>query len=135
MDSNSVILALAALAQPTRLETFRLLVQHEPDGLPSGALARLLDVPHNTMSSHLAVLTRAGLATAERQSRTITYRADLDGFRAVALYLLKDCCAGRPDICAPLIADLTPCCPPQPSAPTIAADAATSKLRDRTLRS
>ena len=110
MDNTEVILALAALAQPTRLETFKLLVAHEPDGIQSGELARLLEVPHNTMSSHLAVLTRARLITGERQSRTITYRADLRRFREVALYLLKDCCGGRPDVCAPLIADLSPCC-------------------------
>jgi len=116
MDNTDVILALAALAQPTRLETFKRLVRHEPDGIQSGELARLMEVPHNTMSSHLAILSRAGLIFGERQSRTITYRADLECFRAVALYLLKDCCGGRPDVCAPLIADLTPCCPPKVSA-------------------
>ncbi len=113
MDNVEIVLALAALAQPTRLETFRLLVAHEPDSIASGELARLLAVPHNKMSSHLAILTRAGLIAGERQSRTITYRADLRHFRAIALYLLKDCCGGRPDVCAPLIADLSPCCPPQ----------------------
>jgi DNA-binding transcriptional ArsR family regulator len=113
MDNEDVIMALAALAQPTRLETFKLLVRHEPDGIPSGELARLLAVPHNTMSSHLAILARAGLIAGERQSRTITYRADLARFRKVTLYLLKDCCGGRPEVCAPLIADLTPCCSPK----------------------
>jgi ArsR family transcriptional regulator len=111
MDETDVILALAALAQPTRLQTFRQLVAHEPAGIPSGELARLLAVPANTMSSHLAILTRAGLVTTERQSRTILYRADLQRFRALATYLLKDCCGGRSELCAPLIADLTPCCP------------------------
>ena len=113
MDNTDVILALAALAQATRLETFKLLVRHEPDGIPSGELARLLEVPHNTMSSHLAILARAGLISGERSSRTITYRADLVRFREVTLYLLQDCCGSRPEICAPLIADLTPCCPPK----------------------
>ena len=108
-----MIMALAALAQTTRLETFKLLVRHEPDGIQSGELARLLEVPHNTMSSHLNVRSRAGLVRGERQSRTITYRAELARFREVALYLLKDCCGGRPEVCAPLIADLAPCCPPK----------------------
>lgn len=110
MDREDVILALAALAQPTRLDVFQLLVRHEPDGLPAGEVARRLAVPHNTMSTHLAVLTRARLIGAERRSRTIIYRASLDRFRALATYLLKDCCGGRPDICAPLISDLAPCC-------------------------
>jgi DNA-binding transcriptional ArsR family regulator len=59
----------------------------------------------------LAVLARTGLIKAERQSRSIIYRANLARFREVVLYLLKDCCGGRPDICAPIIAGLTPCCP------------------------
>jgi ArsR family transcriptional regulator len=111
MDNTETIAALAALAQSTRLDTFRLLVSREPDGVPAGELARLMEVPQNTMSTHLAVLARAGLVKGERQSRSIFYRADLARFREVALYLLKDCCGGRPDICAPIIADLTPCCP------------------------
>jgi ArsR family transcriptional regulator len=112
MESEHAILALAALAQSTRLDVFRLLVQHEPEGIAAGELARLLDVPQNTMSSHLAILSRAGLVTAERQSRSIIYRADLKAFQAVALFLLQDCCGGKPEICAPLIESLTPCCPP-----------------------
>lgn len=112
MDLDTATSALAALSQPTRLETFRLLVRHEPDGLPAGEVARLLDVPQNTMSAHLAVLTRAGLAAGERHSRLIIYRADLNRLRELTLYLVKDCCGGRAELCAPLIADLTaPCCP------------------------
>jgi ArsR family transcriptional regulator len=112
MDNTEVIAALAALAQPTRLETFRLLVKHEPDGVPAGELARRIEVPQNTMSTHLAILARAGLITGERHSRSIIYRADLARFRAMTLYLIKDCCGGNAELCAPLIADLTPCCPP-----------------------
>ncbi|HEY0327615.1 MAG TPA: metalloregulator ArsR/SmtB family transcription factor [Rhodopseudomonas sp.] len=111
MDSEQVILALAALAQSTRLEVFRLLVKHEPQGLPAGEIARALAVPQNTMSSHLAILTRAGLVSSARHSRSIVYRAELPRFQSVALFLLQDCCGGRPEICAPLIASLTPCCP------------------------
>jgi ArsR family transcriptional regulator len=112
MDNSDAITALAALAQTTRLDTFRLLVKHEPDGVPAGELARLIDVPQNTMSAHLAALARAGLVTGERQSRSIIYRASLDRLRELTLFLVKDCCGGDPELCAPLIADLTPCCPP-----------------------
>jgi DNA-binding transcriptional ArsR family regulator len=114
MESDSVILALAALAQSTRLEVFRLLVKLEPKGLAAGDIARALAVPQNTMSSHLAILSRAGLVSAQRFSRSIVYRADLARFRTVVLFMLKDCCDGRPEICAPLIEDLAPCCPPKP---------------------
>ena len=112
MESLQAIAALSALAQATRLGTFRLLVAREPEGVPAGELARLNDVPQNTMSAHLAILARAGLIVGERHSRSIIYRADLDRFREIALFLLKDCCGGRADLCAPLIADLTPCRPP-----------------------
>lgn len=113
MESNEAIAALAALAQSTRLETFRLLVKHEPGGVPAGELARLMDVPQNTMSAHLATLSRAGLITSERQSRSILYRANLNGLRDLMLFLLKDCCGGNAELCAPLIADLAPCCAPE----------------------
>ena len=110
MESEETVLALAALAQPTRLDVFRLLVRQEPDGLAAGEIARQLAVPQNTMSSHLAVLSRAGLISAKRFSRSIVYRAELSQLRAVMLFMLKDCCDGRPEICAPLIEDLAPCC-------------------------
>lgn len=113
MESIDAIAALSALAQPTRLDTFRLLVRREPEGVAAGELARLMDVPQNTMSSHLAILTRAGLIDNERQSRSILYRANLDGFRDLTLFLLKDCCGGNAALCAPLIAELTPCCAPE----------------------
>ena len=113
MDETQAIAALAALAQPTRLQTFRLLVEREPEGVPAGELARLIGVPQNTMSAHLSTLANAGLISGERQSRSIIYRADLDRFRHVTLYLIKDCCGGNAELCAPLIKELTPCCPPK----------------------
>jgi len=114
MESEAAILALAALAQSTRLDVFRLLVKHEPEGLAAGDIAKALSVPQNTMSSHLAVLSRAGLVSARRFSRSIVYRADLARFQELILFMLRDCCDGRPEICAPLVENLTPCCPPKP---------------------
>ena len=108
MDKEDAILSLAALAQGTRLDVFRLLVKYEPEGLPAGDIARSLAVPHNTLSAHLSILSRAGLISGERQSRSIIYRADLARFRDMTLYLVKNCCQGSPELCAPLIADLTP---------------------------
>jgi DNA-binding transcriptional ArsR family regulator len=110
MESEQAILAFAALAQTTRLDVFRLLMEHEPDGLPAGDIARQLAVPHNTMSTHLAILSRAGLIDAERQSRSIIYRAMLNAVRDLTGFLVKDCCGGHPEICGPLVADLSPCC-------------------------
>jgi ArsR family transcriptional regulator, arsenate/arsenite/antimonite-responsive transcriptional repressor len=112
MDEIAVLDCLAALSQPTRLKAFRLLVAHEPDGIAAGEVAQLLDVPQNTMSTHLATLARCGLVRSERHSRSIVYRADLERFRAVLVFLLQDCCGGRPEVCAPIVAEITPCCPP-----------------------
>jgi ArsR family transcriptional regulator len=113
MESESAILALAALAQSTRLDVFRLLVKEEPDGLAAGDIAKAMAVPQNTMSAHLAVLSRAGLVTTRRIGRSIVYRADLARFQTVMSFLVNDCCDGRPEICAPLIESITPCCPPK----------------------
>ncbi|MGY3486931.1 ArsR family transcriptional regulator [Bradyrhizobium sp. USDA 4011] len=113
METEEAVLALAALSQPTRLEAFRTLVRHEPDGLAAGDLARLLEVPPNTLSAHLSILTRARLVTSERRSRSIVYRAHLTEFRDVAVFLLRDCCGGRPEVCQPVVESLQSCCPPK----------------------
>ena len=107
MESALAIAALGALAQGTRLDTFHLLVRHDPDGLPAGEIARQLQVPQNTMSAHLAILTRAGLVRFERRGRIILYRADLDSVRRLLLFLVQDCCASSDDLRSQLIADLT----------------------------
>jgi DNA-binding transcriptional ArsR family regulator len=110
MDAESAISSLSAISQPTRLEVFRLLVRQEPDGLPAGEIARRLNVPHNTMSTHLGILSRAGLISAERHSRSMIYRVELEAVRSLVLFLLRDCCNGQPELCAPLIEDLSTCC-------------------------
>jgi ArsR family transcriptional regulator len=110
MIEDSAIGALSALAQPTRLEAFRMLVRQEPDGLPAGEIARRLDVPHNTMSTHLAILNRAGLISVERHSRSLIYRVELTTVRRLVMFLLKDCCNGQPELCAPLLEDISKSC-------------------------
>lgn len=107
MDEYDTIEALTALAQPTRLAVFRRLVKVHPDEIVAGELARALDVPHNTMSTHLAILTRAGLIAVRREGRMMHYSADIEGFRALVAFLLRDCCNQRAEICAPLLTELT----------------------------
>ena len=106
IDQSRAIAALTALAQPTRLEVFRRLVKAYPDALAAGAIARGCKVAHNTMSTHLAVLARARLVSVRRDGRMIFYAADLDGFRALMRFLMHDCCRGRAEICAPVVAEL-----------------------------
>jgi DNA-binding transcriptional ArsR family regulator len=99
MDIDGAILSLAALAQTTRLEAFRLLIRYEPSGLPAGEISRLLAVPQNTMSAHLGVLARAKLIDGDRRSRSIIYRANLEEFKKLTAFLIEDCCGEQSDIC------------------------------------
>jgi ArsR family transcriptional regulator len=92
--------ALAALGQPTRLEIFRLLMRREPRGLAAGAIAELIGCPHNTLSSHLAILARSGLVRGARDGRSIVYRANVEGMRALVAFLITDCCDGHPQLCS-----------------------------------
>jgi DNA-binding transcriptional ArsR family regulator len=96
MQSESVIRALAALAQDHRLAAFRLLVQAGEDGVAAGVLAEKLDVPPSSMSFHLAQLANAGLVTQRRESRSIIYSADYAAMNLLMGYLTENCCGGLP---------------------------------------
>jgi len=100
------ISALAALAQPTRLAIFRLLIKHEPIGITAGVIADTVGAPHNTLSSHLAILVRAGLLRSARDGRTIIYRSDVNGMQSLISFLINDCCNGHPELCGLLDIDL-----------------------------
>ena len=108
--SARALAGLAALGQPIRLAVFRLLVRQEPDGLAAGAIAAAVGAPHNSLSTHLAILARAGLVSATRSGRSIVYRADLSGMRRLVAFLLADCCDGRPEVCGPITDLLAPSC-------------------------
>jgi DNA-binding transcriptional ArsR family regulator len=113
LSEEHAISALAALAQPTRLAIFRLLVKHEPVGITAGVIADTIGAPHNTLSSHLAILVRAGLLRSCREGRTIIYRSDVEGIRSVIAFLVNDCCDGHPELCNLVAADATAaCCAP-----------------------
>ncbi|TPI36521.1 helix-turn-helix transcriptional regulator [Mesorhizobium sp. B3-1-9] len=107
MDKTTALLALAALGQDTRLETFRLLVQAGAEGVPAGEIASQLGTVQNTMSAHLKVLDRAGLVRAEREGRIIRYVVDMNAFRDLLAYLMEDCCRGAPELCRPVIQAVT----------------------------
>lgn len=104
--------ALSALAHGHRLAVFRLLVRAGSDGVPAGKIAREVGVLPNTLSTHLTVLGHAGLIQSRREGRSVIYSADYDGMRDLLGFLVADCCAGRPEICAPLAATVQGCCAP-----------------------
>ena len=91
--------ALAALGQQTRLEVFRLLMKHEPDGLPAGSIAEAIGCPQNTLSAHLGILARAGLVRGTRDGRSIIYRCNVESIRSLVAFLVDDCCNGHPELC------------------------------------
>ncbi|PIE14151.1 MAG: transcriptional regulator [Rhodobacterales bacterium] len=103
MEITNALNAFAALAQPTRLDAFRLLVKHGGDGLSAGELAEALDVRMNTLSANLSVLLNARLVRNQREGRSIRYFADMEGVRDLLSFLLEDCCRGRRDLCQPVI--------------------------------
>ena len=95
MEANDVVLALAALAQSSRLGIFRALVQAGPAGLTPGDLSAQLDVAGNTLSFHLKELTHAHLVSQERAGRNLIYRARFDRMQQLLAYLSDNCCQGN----------------------------------------
>ena len=110
MKVDEAVSAFAALAQETRLAIVRRLVKEGSDGLPAGAIADACGVSPSNVSFHLKELEHAGLIEARREARSIIYTASHEALRDLIAYLMKDCCGGRPEICAPVLAD--PCCQP-----------------------
>jgi DNA-binding transcriptional ArsR family regulator len=115
MDTTAALDSLSALAHEGRLSVFRLLVKTGPDGMAAGDIARKLKTAPNTMSAQLLVLSNAGMIHARREGRSIIYAADFGKMGALLEFLTRDCCGGRPEICAPLVTNLSAadsCCPP-----------------------
>ncbi len=106
MDKLTAIEAFAALAQPTRLDVFRLLVKAGHEGLSAGEIAKTLTIRQNTMSTNLAILARTGLVTNQREGRSIRYFADYQGISALISFLMEDCCGGNLEICQPIIDEI-----------------------------
>ena len=118
MDKSRAIAVLAALAQETRLDIFRLLVEAGREGLPAGQIGARLGLPSATLSFHLSQLKHAGLVTVRRESRSLIYAAEYDTMNSLLAYLTENCCRGDPSACAVGVCD--------PSASPIANEGASS---------
>jgi DNA-binding transcriptional ArsR family regulator len=103
MDQATAIGAFAALAHPTRLAVFRLLVREVPAGVPALRIAERLKAKPSTLSGHLAILRRAGLLTSSRHQREIRYAANLPAINTLVTFLLSDCCGGRVQNCRDIL--------------------------------
>jgi DNA-binding transcriptional ArsR family regulator len=109
MEAQAAIGALGALAHAGRLEVFRLLVRAGPPGLAAGEIARATGSLPNTLSTNLGILASAGLVASRREGRSIIYTAGYERMRELLGFLMEDCCAGRPEVCADLRP--APACP------------------------
>jgi ArsR family transcriptional regulator, arsenate/arsenite/antimonite-responsive transcriptional repressor len=99
MEKQAALAALAALAQESRLDVYRLLVQTGPDGLPAGRISERLGVPSATLSFHLNHLKQAGLVKCRRESRSLIYAAEYGTMKGLLTYLTDNCCQGDPSAC------------------------------------
>ena len=95
MESKVAVGALAALAQDSRLEVYRLLVQAGPEGMAASDIAQALAIPANTLSFHLKTLSHAGLVHSRQESRFIYYSANYERMSALLAFLTENCCGGR----------------------------------------
>jgi DNA-binding transcriptional ArsR family regulator len=105
MEKIDAVAALAGLAQETRLDIFRLLVQAGTEGVPAGQIAERLGLPSATLSFHLSQLRHAGLVTFRRESRSLIYVAEYTAMNELLAYLTENCCQGDPAGCGVGICD------------------------------
>ncbi len=111
LEEPQALDAFGALSQETRLRMVRVLVQAGPEGLSAGAVGEAVAASSSGASFHLAHLERAGLITSRRESRSIIYTANFEGLGALVEFLMRDCCSGHPEICAPAAAVAAQCIP------------------------
>lgn len=103
MDKDQALIALSALSQETRLTAFKILLEYGRTGIAAGVLSERLDVPHNTLSFHLAHLSHAGLVLSRKQGRSVIYSANCDAMDGLLGFLVENCCSkeeGTPDCAA-----------------------------------
>lgn len=94
MEKTAAVAALAALAQGSRLDVFRLLVRAGAEGMPAGRIGEQLGLPAATLSFHLNQLRQAGLVTFRREGRSLIYAAAYDAMNRLLAYLTENCCQG-----------------------------------------
>jgi ArsR family transcriptional regulator, arsenate/arsenite/antimonite-responsive transcriptional repressor len=99
MEIKQAVVALAALAQESRLRVFRLLVPAGEAGIAAGEIAERLDIPPATLTFHLKELSHAGLIESRREGRSIIYSLRVEGMRGLLTFLARDCCKEQPELC------------------------------------
>jgi ArsR family transcriptional regulator len=109
MNEVQALDALSALSQETRLRIVRLLVTAGREGMVAGSIGDELGASSSRLSFHLAHLEQAGLIQSRREGRSIRYTAAYDALSGLIGFLMRDCCQGRPEVCAPAVSALAQC--------------------------
>jgi DNA-binding transcriptional ArsR family regulator len=102
METREAVTALAALAQDSRLDIFRLLVQAGLEGMAAGQVADRLGLAPNTLTFHFDRLRIAGLVSARRDGRSMIYAARFETMNGLLSFLTENCCQGASATCAPV---------------------------------
>lgn len=108
MEKQAVLAALAALAQETRLDIYRLLVQAGDAGMPAGRIGEQIGLPSPTLAFHLKELKHAGLVTFTREGRSLIYAAVYPAMNGLLAYLTENCCQGVPAACGVTVSKPVP---------------------------
>src|SRR3569833_3385653 len=102
MNERQAKIAFGALSQETRLRIVRMLVKAGPEGMAAGAIADRAEVSASNVSFHLKDLEHAGMIAARREARSIINTTNNTKQQKQNEFLMKDCCAGHPEICTPV---------------------------------
>ena len=100
METKSAVVALASLAQDSRLAIFRALVESGPEGLPAGRIGEATGIPPSSLSFHLKELTHAHMVSSRQEGRFVIYAANYATVNELVAFLTENCCGGKP--CAPM---------------------------------
>lgn len=117
IDETQALDAFGALSQETRLQMVRTLVVAGPGGMAAGAVGEAVGASSSSASFHLSNLERAGLVQSRREARSIIYSANYEGLSGLVEFLMRDCCQGHPEVCAPVAKTAAACCAPAATEP------------------
>lgn len=135
METKTAVLALAALAQESRLAVFRALVQAGPDGLPAGKIAELTGIAPSSLSFHLKELSHAAMVHSRQEGRFVIYTTNFSTMTELLGFLTENCCGGQSclPVCSPTAVPSSLSPPPVPPEAPLSRDAGEGKhasLRD-----
>ena len=102
MKTSEAVPLFEALSSERRLELFKLLVKHAPNGMVACEIAETLSIPANNLSFHLKTLLHSGLCTVKKEGRFLRYQANLPLMLELIAFLTAECCQNNPEECARL---------------------------------